>query len=170
MNEVLQSVVTAFQDRFGAQLHEYQGDITLTLAPDQIGAACETLFSEFGFDFLIDVTAVDYWPQEAPRFHMVYHMTGMGHYQVLRLRVPLDGTDAHISTVEKVWPSANWYEREVWDMFGIRFDGHSDLRRIIMPADWEGHPLRKNYPLGYEEVQFSFNFDEVNKRKPKPKI
>lgn len=169
MNQVLQTVADAFQERFGAQVHEYQGDVTLTLKADQIVAACQTLLSDFGFTFLIDITAVDYWPQESPRFHVVYHVQEMTHFQVLRLRVPLDGTDAHISTVEKVWPSANWYEREVWDMFGIRFDGHSDMRRIIMPADWEGHPLRKDYPLGYEEVQFTFNFDEVSKHKPRPK-
>jgi NADH-quinone oxidoreductase subunit C len=170
MNEFLKPVAEAFQARFGAQLHEYQGDVTLILNADQIIAACEALRSEFGFDFLIDITAVDYWPQDSPRFHVIYHMQSMQHFQVLRLRVPVEGLDAHIPTVEKIWPSANWYEREVWDMFGIRIDGHSDLRRIIMPADWEGHPLRKDYPLGYEEVQFTFNFDEVNKRKPKPKI
>ena len=80
----------------------------------------------------------------------------------LRLRVPLNGNAPHLRHVEKVYPNANWYEREVWDLFGIRFEGHSDLRRIVMPHDWEGHPLRKDYPLGYEEVQFTFNFDEIN--------
>jgi len=72
-------------------------------------------------------------------------------------------------TVEKIFPVANWHEREVFDMFGIRFEGHSDMRRILMPADWQGHPLRKDYPLGYEEVQFSFNYDEILQRKPKGK-
>jgi NADH-quinone oxidoreductase subunit C len=75
--------------------------------------------------------------------------------------------DAHLSTLESIYPGANWYEREVFDLFGIKFDNHSDLRRIIMPADWQGHPLRKDYPLGYEEVQFTFNFDEISLRKPK---
>jgi len=70
-------------------------------------------------------------------------------------------------TLEGIYPNANWKEREIWDMFGIRFEGHSDLRRIILPADWEGHPLRKDYPLGYEEPQFTFNFDEIRLHKPR---
>jgi NADH-quinone oxidoreductase subunit C len=69
-------------------------------------------------------------------------------------------------TLETVYPNANWFERELWDMFGIRSLGHSDLRRIVMPHDWEGHPLRKDFPLGYEEPQFTFNFDEIDLRKP----
>ena len=88
---------------------------------------------------------------------------------ILSLRVPLDGNAPHIPTIEKIYPGANWSEREIWDMFGIRFDGHSDLRRILMPHDWEGFPQRKDYPLGYEEVQFTFNLDEIDKRKPHPK-
>ena len=90
-------------------------------------------------------------------------------YRLISLRVPLEGVNPHLQTVETVFPNANWFERELWDMFGIYFDGHSDMRRIIMPYDWEGHPLRKDYPLGYEEVQFTFNFDEVMTRKPRPK-
>jgi NADH-quinone oxidoreductase subunit C len=74
-----------------------------------------------------------------------------------------------VKTIEKVYAGANWYEREVWDLFGIQFEGHSDLRRIVMPQDWEGHPLRKDYPVGYEEVQFTFNVDEVQLRKPRGK-
>ncbi len=87
----------------------------------------------------------------------------------LRLRAALDGNAPHLRTLESVYPNANWYEREVWDMFGIRFDGHSDLRRIIMPVDWEGHPLRKDYPLGYEEVAVYLQFRRNRPAQAPPK-
>jgi NADH-quinone oxidoreductase subunit C len=80
--------------------------------------------------------------------------------------VPVNGQNPIVPTIEGLFPNANWHEREIWDMFGVRFEGHSDIRRILMPYDWEGHPLRKDYPLGYEEVQFTFNFDEIDLRKP----
>ena len=168
MSDTLQAAIEAIQSRFGAEVHTFRDETTLIVAPEHIVAACETLRDEFGFDFLADLTAVDYWPQEAPRFHVVYQLYSYPHNLSLRLRVPLDGNAPSLPTVETVYPNANWYEREVWDMFGIRFEGHSDLRRILMPHDWEGHPLRKDYPLGYEEPQFSFNFDEIAKFKPHP--
>jgi NADH-quinone oxidoreductase subunit C len=101
---------------------------------------------------------------------VLYHVLSLDTNVVLRVRVPLNGSGPSLRTCEGLWPSANWYEREIFDMFGIRFDGHSDMRRIIMPFEWEGHPLRKDYPLGYEEVEFTFNFEEINLRKPHPKI
>jgi NADH-quinone oxidoreductase subunit C len=119
---------------------------------------------ELTFNFLITLTAIDYWPEE-PRFQMAYQLYSVENKVILGLRVDLFGDEPKISTVESVYPNANWHEREVYDLFGIVFEGHSDLRRIVMPHDWEGHPLRKDYPLGYEEVQFSFNFDEIDDRK-----
>jgi NADH-quinone oxidoreductase subunit C len=112
---------------------------------------------------------VDYWPQTEPRFHVVYQFNSYSKHIRITVRVPLDGNEPVMDTVTGVYPNANWLERELWDMFGIRFEGHPDLRRILMPFDWEGHPLRKDYPLGYEEVQFTFNYDEIDQRKPRPK-
>ncbi|MPN29763.1 NAD(P)H-quinone oxidoreductase subunit J, chloroplastic [bioreactor metagenome] len=98
---------------------------------------------------------------------MVYIVYSTVNHAYLNLRAPVNAEPAEIETVETVYPSANWREREIWDLFGIHFTGHSDLRRIMMPPNWEGHPLRKDYPLGYEEVQFTFNIDEIQAIKPR---
>jgi NADH-quinone oxidoreductase subunit C len=132
-------------------------------------AASRHLRDAAGFEMLLDITAVDYCPRVEGRFHLVYHFYSIKMNQILVLRTPLDTDDPEIETLEGIYPNANWYEREIWDLMGIRFSGHSDLRRILLPADWEGHPLRKDHPLGYEEVQFSFNFDEIAKTKSHPK-
>ena len=97
---------------------------------------------------------------------MVYRLYSTGNNVFLGLAVPVSGDTASLPSVESVYPNANWHEREVFDMFGIDFQGSHDMRRILMPTDWEGHPLRKDYPLGYEEVMFTFNFDEIDRRKP----
>jgi NADH-quinone oxidoreductase subunit C len=166
MDEKLQPAVTALKDRLGAVDAEFRGQVTLTIPPERIVEAGRILRDEFGFDMLVDETAVDYWPQVAPRFNLVYQLYSMKQNVMLGLRTPLDGNAPHISTLESIYPNANWYEREIWDMFGVRFDGHSDLRRILMPHDWEGFPQRKDYPLGYEEVQFTFNYKEIDLSKP----
>ena len=98
------------------------------------------------FEFLADLTAVDWWPRE-PRFEVVYHLASVEHRMRLRLKVRVPGDRPALPTVQGVWPAANWLEREVWDLFGIVFTGHGDLRRLLMPDDWEGHPLRKDYPV-----------------------
>jgi NADH-quinone oxidoreductase subunit C len=98
------------------------------------------------FALLAELTAADYFPREE-RFEVVYTLVSIEHRMRLRLKVRLRADDAHVATVTGVWPAANWLEREVWDLFGIVFDGHPDQRRLLMPEDWEGHPLRKDYPV-----------------------
>jgi NADH-quinone oxidoreductase subunit C len=148
-------------------VEEFRGQSTIVLNRDVIVEACQILRddSDLDFNILAALTAVDYWPEE-PRFAVVYQLYSIANITFIGLRVPLQGTSPEVSTVETVYPNANWREREVYDMFGISFTGHSDLRRILMPFNWEGHPLRKDYPLGEEEIQFSFNYDEIDRRKP----
>ena len=98
------------------------------------------------FTFLAELTAIDFWPRD-PRFEVVYVLVSLERRARVRLKVRLSGGDAHIGTVSGIWPAANWLEREVWDLFGVVFDGHPDSRRLLMPEDWEGHPLRKDYPV-----------------------
>jgi NADH-quinone oxidoreductase subunit C len=166
MNDKLLPIVDDFKALYAASTYEFRDEVSLRLAPEQIVEACRRLRDKYSFEMLSSETAVDYWPELSPRFHMVYRLRSLERNLIIGLRVPLDGNAPTLPTIEGVYPNANWFEREVYDMFGITFEGHSDLRRIIMPADWEGYPLRKDYPLGYEEVQFSFNFDEINLRKP----
>lgn len=107
---------------------------------------------ELGFSFCADMTAADYLPRE-PRFEVVLHVAALGvpgfgdTPKRLRIKVRVPGTDPRMPTLSGVWPGMNWAEREVWDLFGIQFDGHPDLRRILMPDDWEGYPARKDYPV-----------------------
>ncbi len=100
------------------------------------------------FDVLMDLAGVDYLHlRESPRFEVVYQLYSLPHNARLRLKVPVEESDPQVDTATEIWPAANWYEREVWDMFGIRFRGHPDLRRILMYEEFEGHPLRKDYPV-----------------------
>src|ERR1700686_2223149 len=125
-----------------------RAELTLTLPREQIRAACEAVLQN-GYNFLEDVTAVDWYPSE-PRFQITYHILSMSLKERLRLVVRLDSGDAALASITPVWPSANFYEREVFDLFGVHFAGHPNLRRIMMPEDWNGHPLRKDYPVeGY---------------------
>jgi NADH-quinone oxidoreductase subunit C len=168
MDSTYQLTASALQERFGAQTAEFRGEVTLTVPAERIVEVVTALRDEFAYNQLVDVTAVDYFPQQEPRFHIVYHLRALEAGRVLCLRAPVNGSLPQISTVEKVFPGANWFEREVFDMFGVIFNDHSDLRRVIMPYDWQGHPLRKDYPLGYEEVQYTFNIDTVSVRKNHP--
>lgn len=166
MSEFLQSVVQTMIERFELEERTFRDETTLMVSPENIVEVCRTLRDEFEFNMLASQTAVDYWPQEEPRFNVVYQMHSLSQNVYLCLRVRVPGKNPTVPSIVEVFPNANWHEREIWDMFGIRFEGHPDLRRILMPYEWEGHPLRKDYPLGYEEVQFTFNFDEIDLRKP----
>jgi NADH-quinone oxidoreductase subunit C len=123
-----------------------RGELTLEIAPAKIVSVCGFLKYDGKFVRLSSVTAVDRYPDE-PRFVVVYHLHSIEENERLRLKCRLPGTDPVIESVTSVWRSANWYEREVFDLFGIQFINHPDLRRIMMPDDWEGHPLRKDYPV-----------------------
>lgn len=165
MDKNLQPILEILEKECGAQASEYRGDVSLVIDREMITTACEKA-KELGFNLLSTLTAVDYWPKESPRFHVLYQLTSTTLNLRLGIRVPVPGINPSIPTVSHIYHNANWRERELWDMFGIRAEGHPDLRRILMPADWEGHPLRKDYPLGYEEPQFTFNFEEIDLRKP----
>ena len=124
-------------------------ELSIYIARESIRDACNHLKAQGLTDFLADVTCADFYPRE-PRFEMAYHMLSMKRKERVRLKVRLEGSDAVIESITAVWPAANFFEREVFDLFGIRFLGHPYLRRIMMPEDWEGHPLRKDYPVeGY---------------------
>ena len=146
---------------------EDRGETTIVVEAAKIADVCRYFRDTEGleYNFLSDITAVDYYPQE-PRFAMCYHLYSMFHNRRLRLKVYLPTDDPKLPTVTTVWQAANFQEREAYDMIGIVCEGHPDLRRILNPDDWEGHPLRKDYPLGYEPVQFSFNYEDINRLKP----
>jgi len=145
-----------------ARLHEWNPEViqavkfdrdemTIVVDRSALREACALLREDSAcpFNFLSDVTCVDWYPAE-PRFEVVYHLLSIPHRAILRLRVRAHGNDPVVSSVTPVWTTANWHEREIFDLFGVRFEGHPDMRRILMPEDWDGYPLRKDYPVeGY---------------------
>jgi NADH-quinone oxidoreductase subunit C len=129
----------------------FRGEVTLYIRLAHLIRTCEFLRDEPGlkFSFLADVTALDLYPNE-PRFEVAYHLLAMETAERLRLKVRVSGEAPRLNSIVSVWPAANAFEREVFDLFGIEFDGHPFLRRILLPDDWEGYPLRKDYPTqGY---------------------
>lgn len=136
----------ALRGEFGAAIQDvvtFRGQVTLAVARDRIVDVCRYCRDELGYDFLSDVTAVD-WLDRTPRFDVVYNLTSLKYWNRLRLKVLVDDGEA-VPTVIPVWGAANWGEREVWDMFGVEFAGHPDLRRLLLPEGWIGHPLRKDF-------------------------
>ena len=124
------------------------GELTLTIVPEQIVSAALTM-RDAGYNFFEDLTAVDWFPS-SPRFQLSYHLVSHGFKERIRLRLLLEAENPAVESITSVWAGSDYYEREVFDLFGIRFEGHPNLRRIMLPEDWQGHPLRKDYPVeGY---------------------
>ena len=134
-----------------ADLKDTFGEVTITIPRESIVDVCWVLKTKHGFDMLADLNGADRGPEEDPRFEVIYHLFSTKHFNRLRLKVLLSEDEPNVPTVVTVWKTANWHERGTFDMFGVIFDGHPNLRRILLPSDFDGHALRKDYPLrGYE--------------------
>ena len=143
---------------------------TIYVPAAQLVETCRALreIPSLRFNVLIEVTAADYLPRE-PRFEVVYHLLSIPNRVRLRLKVRVGERDM-VPTIQSVWPSAGWLEREVWDMFGVVFDGHPDLRRLLMPEDWEGHPQRKDYPVQIQKAAQTYEPLEVSEEEFKANL
>ncbi len=166
MDKRLEPIVKDVQEKFSATFDEFRDEVHLVVTAEQIVDVLTLLRDEHKFEMLSALTASDYWPQAAPRFHVIYQLSSLEKNITLQVRVPLHGDSPKVPTVTGVYKTGLWRERELFDMFGIEVEGHPDPRRILMPEGTEGHPLRKDFPLGYEEPQFTFNFDEIDLGKP----
>jgi NADH-quinone oxidoreductase subunit C len=145
--DLANQLIAQFKDLL-SEPTEFRGEITLVLRDaERIAAVCEFAQKNLGFDYLVDITSIDNYGED-PRFTIVYHIYGLAHRSYLRLKTSVSEEKSEVLTVTTVWRTANWHEREIYDMMGLRFRGHPDLRRILM---WEGYPyfpLRKDFPLG----------------------
>jgi len=154
MTEKLHAYVEKLRGEHGdwvTDVVEGHGEVTVVVPRESIVDACTFLKDTHGFDLLADLCGADRGPEEDPRFEVNYHLFSTKHYNRLRLKVLLSEDAPNVATVTQVWKTADWHERETFDLFGIIFDGHPDLRRILLPSDFDGHALRKDYPLrGYE--------------------
>lgn len=153
-NSLAEATVAFLRDHFSdgvLDAIDYRGEMTVEVRPEIIADVCLALRDDktLAYNYLADITAVD-WQERDPRYDVVYHLLSLATYAVVRLKARIgneDTPDPEIPTVTTVWPGADWFEREVYDLFGIRFNGHPNQTRILMPQDWVGHPLRKDYPL-----------------------
>ncbi len=149
----------------------FRDETTIVVEPSRLPDVLRYLRDTRGlvYNFLSDISPLAYYPgtrRDGQRFGVSYHIYSMLYNRRLRVKVYLFEDDPTVPTATGVFPGANWLEREAYDMMGITFEGHPDLRRVLMPEDWDGHPHRRDYPLGYETVMFSFNVEEIAKHKP----
>ena len=168
VNKIAEQIQIAFPEAVN-EVSEFRGEVTIKVEAVSITDVATYCRDEDGlqFNMLASLAGIDYAPEE-PRFAVNYVLYSLPLNHRIRLKVYVKEGET-IPTMTGVYPGANWMEREVYDMFGVTFEGHPDMRRILMPYDWTGHPLRKDYPLGYEEVQFSFNHERIQSQKPQPK-
>jgi NADH-quinone oxidoreductase subunit C len=145
-------IIERVKEHYGSSVidsHDFRGDQTVTMKKN-----CSVEFfkflrddSELAFNFLMDITAVDYFSKKEERFEVVYHFYSLTHNHRLRVKIPVSIDDCIADSITPLWKTANWYEREIWDMYGIKFRGHPNLRRILLYEEFKGHPLRKDYPI-----------------------
>jgi NADH-quinone oxidoreductase subunit C len=139
-----------------ADFKDARGEVTVTVPRESLQDVCEFLKTKHDFNLLADICGADRGPEEDPRFEVNYHLFSTVHHKRLRLKVLLSEDEPNVATVTNLWKTADWHERETFDLFGVIFDGHPDLRRILLPSDFDGHALRKDYPLrGYEPYSLS---------------
>jgi NADH-quinone oxidoreductase subunit C len=167
--EALQ-VAERIRERFPDELldvREYAGQVSVTLKKGKILEIGRHLRDdpELSFDYLIDVCGVDYLGKKEKRFEVVYHLYSMKHRHMVRLKAEVGEEDTTIDSVTPVWAGANWHEREAFDMYGFIFNGHPDLRRVLLPEDWEGYPLRKDYPVKGPEKEWSGFLEVLDRAK-----
>jgi NADH-quinone oxidoreductase subunit C len=133
-----------------------RGELTLHVRPDRIAEVCQVMRDDeaLRYELCSSVSGVDYLGSDERRFHVVYHLTSMTYRRRIRLEAAVPLSNPRLPSVTSVYPTADWQERETYDMFGVIFEGHPNLTRILMPDDWEGHPQRKDYPLGGVAVEY----------------
>jgi NADH-quinone oxidoreductase subunit C len=149
------------------EIKEFRGQVAVTLKKARIFEICRFLHDEpeLSFDYLADLCGVDFLGKKEKRFEVVYHLYSIKHRRGIRLKAEVAEDDPAINSVVPIWAGVNWHERECFDMFGIVFKGHPDHRRILMPEDWEGHPLRKDYPLQGPEKEWPGFLDVLDRAK-----
>jgi len=151
---VVAGELRAWNPKAVGEVIEFRGETTIVVPRELLLAAAQRCRDEAAlqYNLLTDATCVDRFPQE-PRFELNYHLVSIPRREKIRLKVRLSGDDAVVDSLVPLWPGANWLEREIFDLFGIRFSGHPDLRRILLPEDWEGYPLRRDYPVeGFRDI------------------
>jgi NADH-quinone oxidoreductase subunit C len=154
--DVVTERLRAWNTKAVAEVIVFHGETTLLVPRELLRATAEFCRSNLEFNFLSDATSVDRFPAE-PRFELNYHLVSIPKKTKIRLRTRVSGADPVVDSLVPVWPGAGWLEREIFDLMGIRFNGHPDLRRILLPDDWEGYPLRRDYPTeGFRDIPATF--------------